>query len=1007
MPSVAADSAVSLLLQAFPAAIPNQAAVLDRDGGMAFASTRVPGRSGGVATIKSAVAPEVVLEVLPLDVKDAPSRSVRGVLSFGEVAPGTELAWSARADRIEELRYVRAVGAEYRARYRLRVQGGAHAVVHGGVRVDIVDAASRVVIEGVPMEAVDAQGNHRALTASLTDQVDGSVVLTVALDTHDLVAPLAIDPAWVTATSMITTRNDGRSATLLDGRILVMGGENVGSKFTTNAEAYQPSTNTWVSAGSGGAGINQAVAMTSSGRVVRAGGFSGLAPRKDAAVFDPTSSSWTTVTPAFLWYVNDAAAAPTGANEVIVCGGTSTNGATGAECSFINTSAATMTAAASMPAFREGFAMTNLADGTVLAAGGSGTGGALLTSAWRYNRTTNTWATAATAKATHTRPTLTRLASGRVLMLGGGSVGELFDPTANTWSNTGAMTASRTGHTATLLANGKVLVVGGGTSSSQLYDPATNTFGPAGTMLTSRTNHTAGRLPDGRVLVSGDVTITNSSEIWGRLLTQTCAFNYECVNGQCVDGVCCGSASCPSGSSCNLAGKVGTCSKPLGVACGGAGECASGNCVDGVCCNNACTGQCSSCNVSGKAGTCSPVLGAPVGARAACGGTGAGTTCGRSCDGSSLGACTFPTATTSCGADACTSGLETRVGSCNGAGACAQTTKSCGIYSCSGTSCLTTCSTGSDCVAGYYCKGSACAPAEGLGKVCATASDCSTGFCTDGVCCGVASCGLGSSCAVAGSEGTCKKKLSTKCSIGAECGSGNCVDGVCCETACDGQCEACDVEGKVGRCMPVNGAPHGARTACDDGAGAACAAKSCKATDPTKCVGFVADNAVTCAPAKCDGTDWIASSRCDGAGTCAPPKPSSCLPYVCTDIGCRKTCETDEHCAKGFACIGSRCEARGATCSDDRLSTVSPDATSTSCVPYRCLDSGDCGKTCKYSSECAPGFVCDGTTCVAQPTGGEEDTGGCGFGHGNASAVPFALFGLLGLGLVSRRRSVR
>jgi len=328
---------------------------------------------------------------------------------------------------------------------------------------------------------------------------------------------------------------------------------------------------------------------------------------------------------------------------------------------------------------------------------------------------------------------------------------------------------------------------------------------------------------------------------------------------------------------------------------------------------------------------------------------------------------------------------------------------------CSGTSCLTSCTTGADCVAGYYCKSGGCAPAEGLGKACATSTDCSTGFCTDGVCCGVANCGIGSSCAVTGHEGVCTKKLSTKCGNDAECGSGNCIDGVCCESRCDGQCEACDVEGKIGRCIAVNGPPHGARTACSDGAGDTCAARTCKSTEGKSCVGYANDSATTCAMAKCSGTEFISASKCDGAGGCVAPKGSSCIPYVCEATGCRKTCETDAHCATGFACIAGRCEGRAATCSEDHLNSISPEGTPTSCSPYRCLESGDCGKTCKYSSDCAPSFVCDSSTgtCVSQPAGGTEDEGGCAYGGSPRPWFAAALFGLLGLGLIARRRGAR
>ncbi len=1003
-PAGQAEAISRALFAAFPSARPTERLVRAGSGFQAVsAPVSLPARSDGVARIASAIEPGAWLEVRPLDLGAVDAIEAQpGALVFRDAASATDVVWSAHGHGIEELRRVRTHVDVHRARYALRTSPGARVALVDG-RVDVVDAQGRTLVHGGALEAVDARGTHRGLTASLEPAADGTVVLTVTLDAHDLEAPLAIDPAWTGGPAMTLPRADAQAVTLPDGRVLVIGGEHQGSKYTDTTEVYRPTTNTFASSGNGGGGLGAAVAVLASGKVLRAGGFTGLNPRKDAAVFDPASSAWSTVPVAFSYYMSGYAAAPISSNEFLVCGGT--------HCEIVNASTLAWSSVAAMGSARTDHTLTRLGDGSVLAVGGRVAGSNVAT-AERYVRATNTWTAVGSMKATHQDHTATLLGNGKVLVIGGGSKqAELFDPATNTWGTTGLLAYGRAKHSATLLADGRVLVAGGGSVNAEIYDPVTNTFGPGGALSYARSAHVAGRLPDGRVLVAGDASLDNSSEIWGRLQAQTCAADYECVNGNCVDGVCCATASCPAGYSCNLPGKVGTCAKANGATCAAASECASGQCVDGVCCNTSCTGQCSACNLAGKAGTCSAVVGAPVGGRAACGGAGAGTTCGAACDGSSLTACKFPSTSTSCGSDSCAAGVETRVGTCNGAGACSSTTKACGAYACGAKSCLGSCSTSTDCAAGFYCKGSECVPAEGLGKPCAVAGDCSTGFCTDGVCCGVGTCGLGSSCAIEGHEGTCSKKLATTCASDAECGSGFCVDGVCCESRCEGQCEACDVEGKVGRCAAVDGAPHGARPACSDGEGDVCQARVCKGSaDTTACVGFASDGSTTCAPANCEGTTWTGASTCDGAGGCAAPKPTSCVPYRCGDAGCLETCETDAQCASGFACLGSRCEARAATCSEDRLSTVSADgATTTSCVPYRCLDSGDCGKTCKYSSECAPGYVCDpsSSTCTAAAAPTYDDGGGCALQtRGGKSASGAAAFLLLALAALRRRTGV-
>jgi hypothetical protein len=109
-----------------------------------------------------------------------------------------------------------------------------------------------------------------------------------------------------------------------------------------------------------------------------------------------------------------------------------------------------------------------------------------------------------------------------------------------------------------------------------------------------------------------------------------CGSAGECQSNNCFDGVCCDVACGDPCRSCNLPGKVGTCSAivnaddnqcPVGSSCNATGVCAmkngaacytgtqclSGLCVDGNCCDSACTGTCMACNLTGAAGTCTPI----------------------------------------------------------------------------------------------------------------------------------------------------------------------------------------------------------------------------------------------------------------------------------------------------------------------------------------------------------------------------------------------------------------
>ena len=79
---------------------------------------------------------------------------------------------------------------------------------------------------------------------------------------------------------------------------------------------------------------------------------------------------------------------------------------------------------------------------------------------------------------------------------------------------------------------------------------------------------------------------------------------------------CDGAGNCATGATMSCPGICtnGGCGFQVqGGVCGATSQCASGlTCVSGVCCNSACTGACSSCNLAGKVGTCSPVAAGPI-----------------------------------------------------------------------------------------------------------------------------------------------------------------------------------------------------------------------------------------------------------------------------------------------------------------------------------------------------------------------------------------------------------
>ncbi len=215
----------------------------------------------------------------------------------------------------------------------------------------------------------------------------------------------------------------------------------------------------------------------------------------------------------------------------------------------------------------------------------------------------------------------------------------------------------------------------------------------------------------------------------------------ECSSGFCVDSHCCNVASCGTCQSCTGPGGTcvavtnaedpdtctgsstcdtsGVCKKKTGQACSTGTECMGGNCADGVCCNSACNGSCEYCN-GGTPGTCGYISGAPKVGHPACAGTGA---CQGTCN-ATKASCTFPGAETNCRQPSCNaaSGVATNPAVCDGQGNCpALSTTNCTPYICGTTSCLTTCSSVSQCLSGLACVNSACQSCTSGQTICGNA----------------------------------------------------------------------------------------------------------------------------------------------------------------------------------------------------------------------------------------------------------------------------------------------
>ncbi len=380
-------------------------------------------------------------------------------------------------------------------------------------------------------------------------------------------------------------------------------------------------------------------------------------------------------------------------------------------------------------------------------------------------------------------------------------------------------------------------------------------------------------------------------------------------------GACLVNAECPNGFFCD----GGTCTKKWndGHTCSDDFECSSSLCRDLVCCNSDCSGICRGCAVMGSVGTCTyyaadtdPEPECTQDLAATCGQTGW-------CDGG--GACQLYSAGTECLAESCTGTSHLFADTCNGAGGCQDGgSEDCSPYVCLGTSCRTSCTITSHCVAGFICTGNACVPQSGIGDSCSNDGECATGHCEDSVCCN-------REC-----DGTCRA-----CNLGGNIGT--CIDhasGEDPETGC-GLCRACDGSGA---CAPATSGDD-PKDQCSPQAKSTCGRDG-------ECDGLGACRlwaiGTQCVAQSCVNHTVSLPRTCNGSGTCLTGTSLFCTPYECSGSVCGSSpCGSDTDCISGYFCNASNI----------------------------CVTKMGLGQVCGGLNECISGICKDGVCCGTPCTG--------------------------------------
>lgn len=349
----------------------------------------------------------------------------------------------------------------------------------------------------------------------------GLLIVSVFTITIPQVKAQTLD-SWSDAKPMHFARSDHTATLLNDSRVLVVGGANMSSYFSS-AEIYDASTNSWSLTGalSQPRDAHGAVRLSDGRVMVAAGsffnGYSYPTPTNSAEIYDPTKGTWGR-TGSMVFPRNFPALVLLDNGKVLAIGESQTPGST--SCEIYDPASGTWSLTGALHAPRSSAKLQNsvvkLSDGRVLVEGGRDPidPSKLVSSAEIYDPRTGVWTLTGSMNTPRVEQASSLLQDGRVLVVGGDhpynarSTSEIFDPSTGFWTNADQTNSIGPPFSLTMLLDGRVLLLGAGWfgnvigETSQIYDDSTLSWYWLGA-FSPIMGGPAILLSDGRVFIEG------------------------------------------------------------------------------------------------------------------------------------------------------------------------------------------------------------------------------------------------------------------------------------------------------------------------------------------------------------------------------------------------------------------------------------------------------------------------------------------------------------------------